>query len=197
MPVTLTANSTPAGAIVMTANGQNLGVTPLVSQINVPQAQIGLPQTFSFTLAGYQPATAAAVPVNNAITIQATLTPVGGVPTGVPRTITVSGSGGGRIYDHHTTSARAMVAESCMVQSMRVRIRGNHSYHSDLTVSLRGPAGQSATLQRQRSRNPFRSYTVTRANGTQAQGQWTLSIRDTVGADSGHLNGFSMTLTCL
>jgi subtilisin-like proprotein convertase family protein len=108
----------------------------------------------------------------------------------------VTGRGGGRIYDYHTTSATAMVNEPCVVQAMTVTIRGNHTYYSDLTVSISGPMGQRATLQRRRRRNPFRTYTVTRALGTQAQGMWRVSIRDTVGADSGHLNGFTMHLTC-
>ena len=195
VPVTITANSTPPGAQVIRSTGEVLGTTPLVSQIQIPAAQLGLPQTFTFNLAGYQPAVATAVAVNNAITVSATLQPaMGGSTPG--QTIVVRGHGGGRIYDYHTTTARAEVNQPCIIQHMVVRVSGRHTYHSDLTVRLRGPAGQSATLQRRRSRNPFRSYTVNRVIGTQAMGQWTLSIRDDVRADSGVLSGFTMTITC-
>ena len=205
--VTLTANSNPPGATVLRPTGEVLGTTPLVSQVNLPANQLGLPQTFTFNLTGYQPSTATAVAVNNAIQVQANLTPMGGPATpgapgmpgmpGMPRTLTVNGGGGGAIYDMHTTTARANVNQPCIVQSMRISVRGRHSYHSDLTVRLNGPNGQTATLQRRRRSNPFRSYTINRAAGTQAQGVWRLSIRDDVRADSGSLNGFTIHLTCL
>jgi hypothetical protein len=199
--VTLTANSTPPGAQVLRSTGELLGMTPLVAQIQLPADQLGLPQTFTFNLAGYQPTTATGVAVNNSMMISATLMPAGGgiaMPGmgGGPRTISAHGSGGGPIFDYHTTTARATVNESCIIQSLQVRVNGHHSYFSDLAVSLRGPAGQSASLQRRRSQNPFRSYSPSNVRGTQAMGTWTLSIRDEVGADSGNLAGFSMTISC-
>jgi hypothetical protein len=194
VPVTLTANSNPPGATVLKATGEVLGTTPLVSQINVPADQLGLPQTFTFSLAGYQPTTATGVVVNNALQIQANLGPMPG--TG-PQTITVNGGGGGRISDFNTTSSRATVSQPCIINTLTVRIRGNHSYNADLSVRLRGPNGQSATLHNRTRANPFRTYTVNRASGTQAQGTWTLSIRDEVRADSGNLQGFTMEMTCM
>jgi hypothetical protein len=201
--VTLTANSEPAGAQVLTAAGQLLGTTPLVSQIQLPANQAGLPMTFTFNLAGYQPTTATAVAINNAVTVQAALQPVSGampgmpgMPSGGPRNITVHGTGGGAISDFRTTTARAMVNQPCIVQAMSIRVNGRHSYHADLVVSLRGPAGQSAQLQRRRSANPFRTYTINRAIGTQAMGQWRLIVRDELRADSGVLSGFTMNITC-
>ena len=116
---------------------------------------------------------------------------------GSPGALTVHGGGGGAIFDNHTTSARAVVTQPCIIQSLRVNVHGRHSYNSDLVVRINGPNGQSATLQSHRPSNPFRTYTVGRATGTQAQGAWTLSIRDEVRADSGVLSGFTMTLICM
>jgi hypothetical protein len=197
--VTIMANSTPAGATVLRPTGEVLGTTPLVSQVNLPADQVGLPQTFTFNLTGYQPATATAVAVNNAIQVDAALMPMGGgmMPTGVPRTITAHGGGGGAIFDFHTTTAHANVGEPCIIQSMTVNVRGHHTFYADLVVSLRGPNGQSASLHRRGRGNPFRTHSVTRVIGTQAQGGWTLSVRDEVRADAGQLSGFSMTLTCM
>ena len=199
MAVTVTANSTPTGAMVLRPTGEVLGTTPLVSQIQIPANQIGLPQTFTFNLAGHQPTTATAVAQNNAITVQTSLQSLSGNSgsSGTSgRTLTVRSRGGGRISDFRTTSARATVTESCTIQEMRVRVRGRHSYHGDLVVSLRGPSGQTAVLQRRRSANPFRRYRINRMVGTQALGQWTLRIRDELRADSGVLSGFTMEITC-
>jgi hypothetical protein len=200
VPVTLTANSTPAGAMVQRATGEVLGTTPLVSQIQIPADQLGLPQTFTFNLAGYQPSVAQAVAVNNTITLEAALVSMGGAMPGIPgmpRNITVSGGGGGAIYDYHTTTASATVNESCVVQAMSVTVRGNHSFYGDLVVRLSGPNGQSASLASRGSSNPFRTYSIQRAIGTQAMGTWRLSVRDEAGADSGNLAGFTMNLTCM
>jgi hypothetical protein len=168
----------------------------LVAQIQVPAAQLGLPQTFTFSLSGYQPTTTTAVAMNNAIVVQATLPRAAGAAPAGPRTLRVTGRGGGAIYDNHTTRSVANVSEPCVIQRLSVTLRGEHSYHSDLLVQLSGPAGQRATLQRRQSQNPFRTYRVNRANGTQAQGRWRLSIRDEVSADAGQLRAFVMNFTC-
>ncbi len=208
--VTVAAASTPPGATV-TGGGQVLGTTPFTSQVPVPAPNPGETQTFqfTFTLPGYQATTITASPVNNTISINAVLasampsTPVPPTGVGVPPTgggggsMRVHGVGGGPIFDYHTTTATATVTSPCVIRTLRVDLDGRHTFNRDLQVTLRGPDGQTYSLQSHSSRSPFRTHTVTRARGHLAMGPWTLTIADTVGADSGVLSSFDMQLDCM
>lgn len=206
--VTVVADSNPRGAIV-TGGGRQLGVTPLRTQVPVPAPAPGQVQTFAFTfqLANYQPATINASPVNNTISITAALAPAvqpqevaatanGGGDEGGASELRVSGHGGGAIYDHHTTTATAVVDQRCTIDRLRVRLNGHHTYLGDLYVTLRDPNGNRYSLKRGGNSNPFRSHNVSRAAGRQAQGRWTLSIEDRLAQDRGMLRGWSMHLRC-
>lgn len=206
--VTVAAASTPPGATV-TGGGQVLGTTPFTSQVPVPAPNPGETQTFqfTFTLPGYQPTTLTASPVNNTISLNAVLAsampavppPTGGTlpPTTGGGTMRVHGIGGGPIFDYHTTTATANVGSPCVIRALHVSLDGRHTFPRDLEVTLRGPDGETYSLQRHSSRSPFRSHSVTRARGHLAMGLWTVSIADTVGADGGALTGFDMELECM
>jgi hypothetical protein len=208
--ITVAANSTPAGAVV-TGGGRQLGTTPLQTQVPVPAPVPGQVQSFAFTfeLPGYQTATINASPVNNTISITAALAPVAppeevAVPgqeegeeadDGGPE-ITVQGRvPDGRIFDNHQTIGTAEVNQSCVIDRLRVRLNGNHTFHSDLHITLRGPNG-NYSIQRAQRRNPFRAHILRSARGDQAQGRWTLVVDDRVGQDSGTLRGWSLGLRC-
>lgn len=210
--VTVAASSTPQGAVV-TGGGRMLGRTPFTTQVPIPAATGGQTQTFQFTfqLPGYQPATISASPINNTITLNAALAPMvvgtgavdpttgattGGTGGATGASITARGTGGGRIVDMSTTTSTARVAESCTIGTLAVDVDGTHSYFSDLVVSLRGPDGTNYQLQSHAGRNPFRSHTVRRAAGRPSAGEWTVSVADTVRADSGQLRGFTLSITC-
>ncbi len=218
--VTVVANSTPPVAMV-TGGGRQLGVTPLQTQVPVPPPQPGQVQTFAFTfqLQGYQTATINASPVNNTISITAALAPVAvappvqpepvGQPTtedgdgdgddppgGSGRTLRVTGRGGGRIYDNHTTRGSATVGESCTIDRLTVTLNGRHTYYGDLHIFLRDPSGNRYTLASGGRANPFRSHSVRRARGRQARGRWDLEVQDRLNADSGNLTAWSMRFTC-
>jgi hypothetical protein len=206
--VTVAASSAPPGATV-TGGGRLLGRTPFTTQVPIPAPTPGQTQTFQFTfqLPGYQPTTISASPINNTITLHTALPPMAGTPpvdptTGLPGTggaggsFTVRGPPGGAIYDMHTTTSSTRVDQQCVINTLTVDIDGNHTYHSDLVVSLRGPDGEGYTLQSRTGRNPFRSHTVRRAAGHTSQGTWTLSIADQVGADSGFLRGWRLSIRC-
>lgn len=211
--ITVSASSMPQGATV-TGGGRMLGRTPFTAQVPIPLATPGQTQTFQFTfqLPGYQPATVSASPINNTITLNATLAPVLAAPGAVdpsagtttaaagataqgPR-IVAHGSPGGAIYDMHTTTSTARVDQQCVIADLDVEVEGTHSYFSDLAISLRGPDGTSYQLHGHTVRNPFREHSVRRAAGHSSQGQWTLSVADTVRADSGQLRGFTLTIQC-
>lgn len=207
--ITVAASSTPPGARV-SGGGRELGVTPFQTQVPIPAPQPGQPpQTFqfTFTLDGYQPATMTATPVNNTISITAALAPAvqpQEVAVGEPGgeegddggpEITVQGRGGGPIFDNHITTGTATVDQPCIIDRLRVRLNGTHTFMSDMIVTLRGPNG-TYMLQNHQRTNVFRTHIVRRAVGDQAQGQWTLSINDNVGQDAGALRGWSMGLRC-
>lgn len=210
--VTVVANSTPPGATVV-GGGRSLGTTPLTAQVPIPAPAPGAaPQTFAFNfgLEGYQPATINASPVNNTIQITAALAPLT-APTPVPgdpaaggnpaaggggREVRVSGRGGGPIWDNHTTTGTAAVGQPCMIDTLRVRLSGEHSFFGDLHITLRDPQGHSYSLARGGRQNPFRTHNVRRAAGRQAQGTWRLAIADRLAEDSGILRSWSMTMTC-
>lgn len=113
-----------------------------------------------------------------------------------PRIVTVTGAGGGAIYDFHTTSAVAVVRQPCIVANVDAVVRGRHTFNSDLTVRLRSPSGESATLQNHSSVSPFRRHSTSSFNGSWGTGTWVLSIEDSVRQDSGVLSGFTLVLTC-
>lgn len=208
--VTVTANSTPPGAMV-TGGGRQLGTTPLTTQVPIPAPTAGQTQTFAFnfTLAGYQPAVINASPTGGQISITAALAPVtaptpvgndpnapvGATPTGGGRELSVRGRGGGQITDHRTTTGTADVSESCIIENLRLRLVGDHQYYGDLHITLRGPNGRY-TIRRGGRDNPFRSHNVRRARGDQAQGRWVVAIEDTMNQDRGVLRGWSMTIQC-
>lgn len=206
--ITVAASSMPQGATV-TGGGRMLGRTPFTAQVPIPAPRPGETQTFQFTfqLPGYQPATLSASPINNTITLNTTLAPMtvaAAPPPGTAGTqggpagpsFTVRGPAGGAIRDYRVTSSSARVEQSCVIDELTVDIDGNHTYFSDLIVSLRGPDGTSYQLQSRASRNPFRNHTVRRAAGHPTAGTWTLSINDQAGADSGNLRGWTMAVRC-
>lgn len=207
MSITVTATSNPPEAKV-TGGGRPLGVTPLTTQVPIPALAPGQPAPsfdFLFEKEGYESATIQASPVNGMINITAALapstpaTPETGTPTGpgdATHELEVAGTGGGSITDFHTTTATATVAESCVIDALTAVLRGNHSYHQDLVVTLRSPAGQTFTLHNKAAGSPFRRHRVRNAAGDQAQGEWTLRVRDDVERDTGRLTRFALELEC-
>ena len=113
-----------------------------------------------------------------------------------PHVVSAASGLGGAIYDYHSTNALAVVRQACVVGSMDISVRGNHTYFSHMIVRLRSPSGTLAVLQSHASRSPFRRYSGSQFAGTQAAGSWVLSVTDDVGQDSGMLQGFSLSITC-
>lgn len=217
MLVTISAASQPVGATV-TGGGAMLGRTPLTSQVPVPRPRPGETQTFEFTfqLPGYQTQTITASPVNNTLTLNVLMQPDQALQpdTGVPqvaigpgpgpgpgptpggRAVRIPGRGGGRIVDHSQARGTAQVDVNCVIGDLDVTLVGNHSYFSDLVVTLVGPDAQRYQLQNHNRANPFRRHSVRRAVGHTSAGEWQIIVADDVNADSGNLRGWSMDLTC-
>jgi hypothetical protein len=210
--VTVSATSTPVGAHVQ-GGGRPLGTTPLTAQVPIPAPAPGQPPPsfdFVFTLAGFDPETVRAAPVNGRIDISATLVAAGTTPPDEGgeegeegeevveggRELSIASGSGGALRDHQTATAAAEVGEACTIGRLSVAVRGRHSYHRDLVLTLVAPSGERYTLQRSQNRNPFRTYRVPRAVGEEARGRWTLRVDDTLDEDSGNLGGFTLNLVC-
>lgn len=76
----------------------------------------------------------------------------------------------------------------------------SHTWIGDLIVTLTSPAGTTATLHNQAggsADNIDQSFSTDAFNGEIATGDWTLHVEDTVAADTGTLNNWSVTFTGL
>lgn len=75
-----------------------------------------------------------------------------------------------------------------------------HTYIGDLIVTLTSPAGTSSTLHSQSGGGAddiVQSYSLADFNGEVATGDWTLHVEDTLSADTGTLNNWSITLSAI
>ncbi|MEI8259744.1 MAG: proprotein convertase P-domain-containing protein [Deltaproteobacteria bacterium] len=156
------------------------------------------PYTITFSeLQSTRPASAAANTQPPEFPTQPTMPTMPTMPTGRVRTVMGIGPAGGAITDYHTTTSTAFVSQPCTVANVSISIRGRHTFSNDMIVRLRSPSGVTDTLQSHQRPSPFRRHTTSTFNGSTGTGAWTLSIEDTVGADSGVLSGFTLMLSCL
>ncbi len=125
------------------------------------------------------------------------------------------------IPDLGSYSDSVLVTASGQIANLRVFVLLNHTYVSDITLTLRGPQGQSVILYTQPGVNtsndiitvfdgaadssvslfagqaPYSprikpSNSLTVFNGTQSAGYWKLTIADGAGSDIGYINGWGV-----
>jgi subtilisin-like proprotein convertase family protein len=110
------------------------------------------------------------------------------------------------VRDYTTVEQHVDVAQDCTIGRAAVVLDLQHSYVADLRVALRAPSGTEVVLHNHQS-GSRRSLSTTidwddrrgalhTLAGQNARGRWTLTVRDSVGADSGTLHTFSMRFTC-
>ena len=76
----------------------------------------------------------------------------------------------------------------------------SHTYSGDLVVKLVSAQGTQVTLQSNvggSNDDIVRSFTSESFNGEVATGDWTLQVEDTAAADTGTINGWSLTLSAI
>lgn len=76
----------------------------------------------------------------------------------------------------------------------------SHTYSGDLVVKLVSAQGTQVTLQSNvggSADDIVRSFTSESFNGEVATGDWTLQVEDTAAADTGTINGWSLTLSAI
>ncbi|GAA68398.1 S8 family serine peptidase [Pseudoalteromonas arctica] len=75
-----------------------------------------------------------------------------------------------------------------------------HTYSGDLVVKLISAQGTEVTLQSNvggSNDDIVKSFTSSAFNGEVANGDWTLHVEDTAAADTGTINGWSLTLSAI
>tara|TARA_R110000751_G_scaffold192931_2_gene298485 strand:+ start:177 stop:2735 length:2559 start_codon:yes stop_codon:yes gene_type:complete len=90
------------------------------------------------------------------------------------------------------------VADDLTVFASDIYVNISHTWIGDLTVMLTSPAGTSATLHNATGGNAVdidQTFSSSAFNGEVATGDWTLSVADNAGSDTGSLNNWAITIT--
>jgi subtilisin-like proprotein convertase family protein len=218
--VSVTITSDPSGATVRTPEGEVLGTTPAMFVLPVPGDQVGQERRFVLEMSGHRTAEVTGRLLGGSMVLHASLlagtdTPPDTTPAIDPGTPTPAPTGelsvatsdaAVPVRDYTTVEQHVDVAEDCTIGRAAVVIDLQHSYVADLRVALRAPSGTEVVLHNHQS-GSRRSLATTidwddrrgvlhALAGQNARGRWTLTVRDSVGADSGTLTSFAMRFTC-
>jgi subtilisin-like proprotein convertase family protein len=224
--VSVTVTSEPPGATVRTPEGEVLGTTPAMFVLPVPGDQVGQERRFVLEMPGHRTAEVTGRLLGGSMVLHASLlagteTPPPSIdPSTDPGTPPTPGTQGGtqgeltiattdpvqNVRDYTTVEQHVDVAQDCTIGRAAVVLDLQHSYVADLRVALRAPSGTEVVLHNHQS-GSRRSLSTTidwddrrgvlhTLAGQNARGRWTLTVRDSVGADSGTLHTFSMRFTC-
>lgn len=89
------------------------------------------------------------------------------------------------------------IADAFTIASIRVNVDITHPYRGDLVIKLIGRDNAAVTLLDRAgggSEDVHETFTVSAFNGQDARGDWTLKVIDTVGQDTGTLDGWVITI---
>ncbi len=114
------------------------------------------------------------------------------------------------ISDNSTVNSITSISSCPTIYDIEVDVNITHTYIGDLTVTLTGPSGDSATLHNRTgsgTNNLIGTYAISGGTLTASQsltrflnvngnGQWRLTVRDNASADTGRLNSWTVTLGC-
>lgn len=102
--------------------------------------------------------------------------------------------------DNEGISRVINVPETGVVFGADVSVDITHTWQGDLIVSLTSPEGTEHVLHDRAggsTEDLVRSWSVDTFNGEDMTGDWTLTVSDNAGADTGTLNHWSLTLTAV
>jgi len=216
--VSVTITSQPSGATVRTPEGEVLGTTPAMFVLPVPGDQLGRERRFVLEMPGHRTAEVTGRLLGGSMVLHASLLagaeappvvapPVGPDGLAPSAEITVATTEAAvPIRDYTTVEQHIDVAQECSLARAAVTLDISHSYVADLRVSLRAPSGTEVVLHNHQSGSrralattidwDDRRGVLHTLAGQSARGRWTLVVRDSVGADTGTLQSFSLRLTC-
>ena len=90
--------------------------------------------------------------------------------------------------------------DTLTIFNTEVNVNITHTYIGDLLVTLTSPSGTVTTLHNKSggsNDNINQTYQAPIFNGEIATGDWTLNVADTVGADTGTLDNWSITFSAI
>jgi subtilisin-like proprotein convertase family protein len=186
----------------------------------VPGDQVGQERRFVLEMSGHRTAEVTGRLLGGSMVLHASLlagtdTPPDTTPAIDPGTPTPAPTGelnvattdaAVPVRDYTTVEQHVEITQDCTIGRAAVVLDLQHSYVADLRVALRAPSGTEVVLHNHQS-GSRRSLATTidwddrrgalhALAGQNARGRWTLSVRDSVGADSGTLTSFAMRFTC-
>lgn len=97
-------------------------------------------------------------------------------------------------------SSTINVPDDVAVFGLTASVDISHTWIGDLVVTLTSPTGTESVLHNRdggSADNIVKSWDLSAFNGEMAMGDWTLSVSDNVGADTGSLNSWGLTITGL
>jgi len=213
--VSVTITSDPSGATVRTPDGETLGTTPAMFVLTVPESEIGGDRHFVLEMPGHPSTDVLGHLIGDTLVLHAALSDAAVAPSVVPSAPTALTSGTfdaasagapAPIRDYRTATQTQNVTTSCTIGSMSVDVDAQHAYSQDLRITLHGPSGATATLANHGGGSrPYSPHTYAFDDvrgalhvfgGTNAQGTWSIEVRDDAGEDQGALRGFTLHFTC-
>lgn len=107
-----------------------------------------------------------------------------------------------RFDDRHPRVARFTLTSPCAYRWARVEVQGEHEYNADVIIALTTPDGRRHTLERHRTRGPFRPLwffggdNSAGAGDTSSKGTWLVHIEDAAPEDRGRVHSVSLGVYC-
>lgn len=213
--VSVTVTSDPSGATVRTPEGETLGTTPAMFVLTVPESEMGSERHFVLEMPGHPSTDVAGRVIGETMVLHASLTEAAvaaPAPIAAPALLTsgtfdaVSAAAPAPIRDYRTATLTLNVPTACEIGSMTLDVDAQHAYSQDLRIVLHGPSGAQATLANHGGGSrPYSPHTygwddvrgaLHAFAGTNAQGTWSLDVRDDAGEDEGVLRAFTLHFTC-
>ncbi len=195
--VSVTITSDPSGAQVRDAEGNVVGTTPSMFVLSLDEDQVGQERAWTLALEGHEEARVAGTVSAGALVLHAQLPRLG------PTRIDVHAASSLPIRDYQSASQVVNVAQSCAITEAEAEVDIRHSFIGDLRLVLETPWGEEITLHRHGGggrRNLRRTFTSERdlsaLVGRPSRGQWTMTVHDDAGADTGSFERFDLRLVC-
>ncbi|MBH0033589.1 S8 family serine peptidase [Pseudoalteromonas sp. NZS71_1] len=92
------------------------------------------------------------------------------------------------------------ISDDLTVFGTSVDVNITHTWSGDIVLTLISPQGSEVTLQSNEGGSEddiIKTFTSSVFNSEVATGDWTLNAVDTAGADTGNINGWSLTLSAI
>jgi subtilisin-like proprotein convertase family protein len=97
-----------------------------------------------------------------------------------------------------TSTVEVTACPGKVAATARVRVRAEHPFRGDLSVTLMAPDGSERVLKQadgtDAATNLDATYPLTGLSTVDANGRWKLVVRDNFGFDEGALLGWTLTV---